>query len=231
MRTSLEQKTIRPGSLSSYSFYYSNRSQPMPVASASKKSSFKLPLKKLVLVLVVLLAGFLGFQHANSNPSSPTSADSNGISPVAAAAEPTYCKGNSLNKFVKVSIAKRHLWACEGGKVVYDAPVITGMEKYAATETPAGTYKIYSKQQDTTLTGSDETGSWKDPVAYWMPFLNNQYGIYGFHDATWRNNNEFGNVDPKTADNASHGCVELPLDASQWLYSWAEVGTTLTIDN
>jgi lipoprotein-anchoring transpeptidase ErfK/SrfK len=63
-----------------------------------------------------------------------------------------------------------------------------------------------------------------------MPFLQNKHGTYGFHDATWRNNSDFGNIDPNSKD-ASHGCVELPLNASHWLYEWAPVGTTVTIKN
>jgi lipoprotein-anchoring transpeptidase ErfK/SrfK len=104
------------------------------------------------------------------------------------------------------------------------------MSAYDATVTPVGTYHIYSKQADVTLTGSDITGSWSDPVDYWMPFLSNKYGIYGFHDATWRSNDAFGKVAADSSD-ASHGCVELPLAASKWLYGWAVVGTTVTIKN
>jgi lipoprotein-anchoring transpeptidase ErfK/SrfK len=104
------------------------------------------------------------------------------------------------------------------------------MEFLPADLTPRGTYHIYAKQTDTTLTGSDSTGSWNDPVKYWMPFLDNEHGTYGFHDATWRDNNEFGNVDPNSKD-ASHGCIELPLGASQWLYEWSPVGTTVTVKN
>jgi lipoprotein-anchoring transpeptidase ErfK/SrfK len=63
-----------------------------------------------------------------------------------------------------------------------------------------------------------------------MPFLSNKYGIYGFHDATWRSDSDFGNIDPNSED-ASHGCVELPLAASAWLYNWAVIGTTLTVQN
>ncbi|HEX5743928.1 MAG TPA: L,D-transpeptidase, partial [Candidatus Saccharimonadales bacterium] len=78
------------------------------------------------------------------------------------------------------------------------------------------------------LTGSDVAGSWKRPVSYWMPFLHNKHGIYGFHDATWRPDSEFGNVSPASPD-ASHGCVELPLASQAWLYKWAPVGTTVKI--
>ncbi len=102
------------------------------------------------------------------------------------------------------------------------------MEAQASTLTPRGTFKIYGKIADTVLTGKDETGSWRDPVSYWMPYLDNQYGTYGFHDATWRDNKEFGAIDANSSK-ASHGCVELPLDTAAWVYSWAGVGTNVTV--
>jgi lipoprotein-anchoring transpeptidase ErfK/SrfK len=63
-----------------------------------------------------------------------------------------------------------------------------------------------------------------------MPFLDNQYGTYGFHDATWRKASEFGNISP-TSQEASHGCIELPLASQKWLYNWAPVGTTVTVES
>src|SRR6185369_3393595 len=122
--------------------------------------------------------------------------------PVVVASTP--CGGNDLSQLVIVDISSRHMWACEGSKQVYDNPVITGMEFLAADLTPRGTYHIYSKQTNLSLRGSDSTGRWDDPVSYWEPFLSNKYGVYGFHDATWRKNSDFGNVSPNSKD-ASHG--------------------------
>jgi lipoprotein-anchoring transpeptidase ErfK/SrfK len=67
-----------------------------------------------------------------------------------------------------------------------------------------------------------------------MPFLDNGYGEYGFHDATWRTAAQFGNVNiysPYTDPvHGSHGCVELPLATAAWLYGWDHVGTTVTVE-
>lgn len=141
-----------------------------------------------------------------------------------------YCADNSLPQKLIVSIKQRKMWACNAGKTVYSNPVVTGMQMYAADVTPTGTYKIYDKQTNQELTGSDDTGSWDVHVDYWLPFLQNQYGVYGFHDATWRPNSDFGNIDP-SSKNASHGCVEMPLGASKWLYDWAQVGTAVVIES
>ncbi len=140
------------------------------------------------------------------------------------------CADNTLSQLVLVSISQRELWACQGRTVEYSSPVITGMAFLAADLTPTGTYHVYAKETDVHLIGHDSTGSWNDFVYYWMPFLNNQYGVYGFHDATWRPANAFGNVSPDSS-NASHGCVECPLATAAWLYNWTAIGTTVTIED
>jgi lipoprotein-anchoring transpeptidase ErfK/SrfK len=234
MKSPLEHKTVRPGRLSDYSFYYSNRRAPAAQAQAAQtpKARRKVPIKFLA-VLIFLLAGFFAYQNSNADhtkqPSTPSSAQQ--ITQPSAAAPANECAGNKLDKYIKVSINARKLWACEGSKIVKTTPVITGIEKYDATETPLGNYNVYAKQANTVLTGSDDAGQWSDPVSYWMPFLDNQYGTYGFHDATWRNPKEFGAIDAHTSDKASHGCVELPLGAMGWLYHWAPTGVSLTIAN
>jgi len=247
MRTSsLESKTIRPG-LNAYSFYRSDRHpySPPPVKTRRHSPAAMAIIKRALVVAVVLLAVVIGYRTATSSsghsPSLSTSASTKASSPAPqpakapavatpVVAQPKPCGTGNGAKSVVISISARHLWACANAKQIYDAPVITGMEAHESTKTPLGTYHIYTKQTDVTLKGSDETGSWNDPVHYWLPFLDNQYGTYGFHDATWRPGNPFGTVDPNTAD-ASHGCVEVPLDTSAWLYKWAEVGTTVIVES
>ncbi|HXE09864.1 MAG TPA: L,D-transpeptidase [Verrucomicrobiae bacterium] len=242
--SSLEGKTIRPGSLGAYSYYRSARRPDRPRAkhpSYIPASRSKLiPRKLIVAILVVAALIALPILNGGGNKQpvasqSKTQKTAPAASGTAAVATPAkkaanHCSGNGSAKLILVSISQRHLWACDGATTAYDSPVITGMTAYPATETPVGTYHIYSKQTHTTLTGTDITGSWSDPVSYWMPFLDNQYGTYGFHDATWRDGSAFGNVDPASS-NASHGCVELPLQTSQWLYGWAGIGTAVTIQN
>jgi lipoprotein-anchoring transpeptidase ErfK/SrfK len=238
---SLENKTIRPGSLLGYSYYHSSR-QAAPVAKAPQASrTFSYPrlhplfgrllIAVLVLAALIFLPILVGGGHSATKvptitpAASTTPSNSHATATVPAVTGP--CAGNQQS-LILVSISQRHLWACQGSQKVYDTPVVTGIDYLAADKTPTGTYHIYAKQTDQTLTGADSTGSWSDPVKYWMPFLNNQYGTYGLHDATWRDNSAFGNISPNSAD-ASHGCVELPLSASAWLYNWAQVGTTVTI--
>ncbi len=228
MRSSLDSKTVRPG-LAAYSFYRADRrplsrTQAKPARRTKPGSSSA---AKVLTVLAVVIAAFIGYHSATSSSSSNGAAPFINLTPTANQSNP--CAAGNLPKYIIVGIGKRHLWACAVHKQVYDTPAITGMTAHASTTTPTGTYKIYAKQTNITLTGSDEAGSWNDPVHYWMPFLDNQYGTYGFHDATWRPGNPFGKVSPSSSD-ASHGCVELPLPASAWLFNWADIGTPVAIE-
>lgn len=181
------------------------------------------------LLMLILLSTFgaygwhtFGYKHTVSATKHAAT------TPKTVAQKQSPCISNTTGKLIIVSISKRHLWACAGSSQQYDSAVVTGQENLAADLTPTGTYQIYGKQTNLYLKGSDSTGSWNDYVYYWMPFLHNQYGTYGFHDATWRGNGEFGTIDPYSSQ-GSHGCVELPLATAKWLYSWAQNGTTVSI--
>lgn len=203
---------------------------------------------KLLLVLVVIFVGAGAVAYSlHKSPAAPKSSQNTSAKSSTNTAQnqappaTNYCGSNTSGQDIVVSISKQHMWACDGTKVSYDNPVITGMQMYPSELTPVGTYHIYSKLNDQTLAGSDFTGHWSDYVYYWMPFLDNQYGTYGFHDLTQtangangRADSDFGNVDinaPYTAaKHGSHGCVEMPLAAAKWLYNWAVVGTAVTIE-
>jgi lipoprotein-anchoring transpeptidase ErfK/SrfK len=247
MKSSAMETRSARSDLMRYSFYSSGRRNVPVLAPKVKHRKHRIILPLLVL-LVLFGAGAYALKPADKNSSAVTtkakpvasaaktvkpnlSSSNNSAANATAAAAATstnYCAGNTLSDYIQVSISLRHLWACEGSSTVYNSPVVTGIEYLAADQTPVGTYKIYGKYTDTYLKGSDSTGSWDDYVNYWMPFLNNQYGSYGLHDATWRPTTAFGNIDPDSA-NASHGCVELPLGTAAWLYNWAPIGTTVTI--
>lgn len=203
-----------------------------------------LKIKALLIVLVIVAASLWVHSHQQAvtqqKVQKAVATAKATATQKAAAVLASHCAGNLVGQEVIVSISAQHMWACSGTTVSYDNAVITGMQQYPADLTPTGTYKIYGKMTDQTLAGHDSTGSWSDFVNYWMPFLDNQYGTYGFHDLTQtangsngRADSDFGNVDinaPYTAaKHGSHGCVELPLTAAAWLYSWASVGTTVVI--
>jgi lipoprotein-anchoring transpeptidase ErfK/SrfK len=202
---------------------YSRRHHQSPAKRLSHKWK-----ALFLIVLVLVIIAWVSFSLAKTSSQSPPKTTATPKKTQTVPVAQNDCSGNNLSQLIIVSIGEQKMWACDGSKQVYENPVITGMENYPADLTPTGTYHIYAKQTDQHLTGCDSTGCWNDFVYYWMPFLSDQYGIYGFHDATWRVSSAFGNTSIYS-NNASHGCVEMPLAAAAWLYNWAQVGTTLTI--
>lgn len=194
-----------------------------------KPKGRKIPYVRHILFLLILVSFIifsLSFIVSKQNNSSPATNTSNQTTVLSS----QYCSGNTNSKLVVVSINRRRMWACNRSNAVYSSVVITGNQNLASDLTPIGNYKIFAKIANTDLIGSNSNTSWNDHVNYWMPFLQNQYGQYGFHDATWRVPNEFGNISPYSI-NASHGCVELPIASASWLYSWVKDGTNVSIVN
>lgn len=153
-----------------------------------------------------------------SRPASPAARST--ASPLARRAPiTTPCTGNSLPKYVFVSLAAQRLWMCARRQVAFATPITSGMTgEY--TETPTGTFTIQGRDRNTVLTLAD--GQQYD-VNYWIPF---QAPLFGFHDAPWQH---FPYGSPKYRTDGSHGCVHLPLAAIAFLYAWAPVGTPVRI--
>ncbi len=203
--------------------------QQKAVPSKQKRLSFT---KRLMIIFIVLAIGGGVFYGVKNKSSTSTYQSKNAGSSIAKVNSkpslPDACSGNKLSQEVIVILSEQHAWACSYTQIEMSSDVVTGYTGNPADVTPTGTYYIYAKEQNVDLKGNDGVTSWNDPVSYWMPFLFNQYGAYGFHDATWRTPNQFGHIST-ASPNASHGCVEMPLASAAWLYSWAKIGTAVTI--
>jgi len=220
---------------------YPNRNRAQ--FNASQRPKHKSHIFRNLSMLIIILALASGLLYASKNRQHVLKFTPTTKNTVAAVATPKpktstnteaelasldVCNGNTLAQNVIVVISKQHLWACKYNKVVYNSPVTTGYDKYASDITPVGVYHIYNKYTNVQLTGSDKLGSWNVHVDYWMPFLFNQYGAYGLHDADWVKPSQFGHISPNSKL-ASHGCVELPTPTAKWIYNWIDVGSTVTI--
>ncbi len=225
------KQRIQPRNPSIYSHY------SPPIHAESKKSVPKNGPTTLVVGFVLLIA----FVLASITYANLSQRNGDGIFGIAASKSESNlkklaanaCADNKHRQELVVSVNKQRMWACSYTVPVQNAPVVSGMERYAADLTPVGTYHITQKQQNIPLIGSDSNGGWSVHVDYWLQFLENQYGRYGFHDATWRKPTEFGHVNvyaPFSANpHGSRGCVEAPLAAMKWIYDWTAVGTTVVI--
>lgn len=121
--------------------------------------------------------------------------------------------------YVDVDLTEQHARYYDAdGNLLWESGCITG-KPTGGNETPTGVWKVNSvskKDVSTMLRGpkqDDGSYEWESPVAVWIPFIRNSYGL---HDATWQRDASFSNPDAyKTV--GSHGCVNLPLDKAQEL--------------
>jgi hypothetical protein len=119
------------------------------------------------------------------------------------------------DRSIVISLSQQALWAYEGGEVVERTYVSTGTEKFA---TPSGLYYVNSKIDSQTMEGVLGGEYYNVPdVPFVMYFTDRGHAIHG---AYWHEN--FGNT-------MSHGCVNLPLDIAEWMYSWAPMGMAVLI--
>lgn len=146
-----------------------------------------------------------GTPTAPAGLSTPTSAPPNTPTPA-----PTPPIGKFGPKWVDVNLTTQTMVAYEGQTPVYSSRVSSGVWDHP---TVIGTYRIYVKYVSTRMTGGVGAEHYDIPnVPYTMYF----YSGYALHGAYWHHN--FGQP-------MSHGCVNLPVDVSKWMFEWAPIGT------
>ncbi len=122
----------------------------------------------------------------------------------------------SQAKWIEIDLSAQHLWAWQYDQVVFGTAVSTGTYLHP---TPAGTFHIYAKYVADDMRG----GTPGTPEYYYLPavpYTMYFYQAYAIHGTYWHAN--FGVP-------MSHGCVNLPTPAAEWIYYWAPIGTTVWI--
>jgi lipoprotein-anchoring transpeptidase ErfK/SrfK len=117
---------------------------------------------------------------------------------------------------IVVSLSNQWLYAYEGGVQIFDAPVSTGRDGF---NTPVGDFAIYTKLPVQTMSGN------LGGEEYYVPDVPHVMYIYGgvaLHGTYWHE--MFG-----TGTRMSHGCINLPLWAAEWVYNWSDVGTPVSV--
>ncbi len=118
--------------------------------------------------------------------------------------------GAGGTRWVDVDLTHQMVYAYEGNTIVNSFLVSTGTWQYP---TVTGQYHIYVKLRYTDMSGP---GYYLPNVPYTMYF----YEGYALHGTYWHHN--FGTP-------MSHGCVNLSIPDSEWLYNFASVGTLVNI--
>ncbi|MGH2532814.1 MAG: L,D-transpeptidase [Thermomicrobiales bacterium] len=118
-------------------------------------------------------------------------------------------------KSIVVSISQQSLWAYEGNEVVLSTFISTGKARF---DTPTGLFFINAKLPVQDMAGVIGGESYDVPsVPDVMYFTGVGHAIHGTY---WHSN--FGAP-------MSHGCINVPLGTSTWLYNWAPSGTPVQI--
>ena len=109
-----------------------------------------------------------------------------------------------------MDLTNQRVHAMEGNTVVRTFVVSTGTYLHP---TVTGQFRIYVK-----YTAADMSGpGYYLPQVPWIMYF---YRGYGLHGTYWHNN--FGTP-------MSHGCINLTIPESEWLFSFAAVGTLVNI--
>jgi lipoprotein-anchoring transpeptidase ErfK/SrfK len=152
-------------------------------------------------------AGSLVLEIVEDTPvPTPRPADEN-AAPTAKPQQPPV--GNGV-RWIEVNLSEQRVYAWEGDVLMNSFIVSTGTW---ATPTVVGTFQIWNKTRIQTMSGP----GYSLPNVPWVMYF---YKDYGFHGTYWHNN--FGTP-------MSHGCVNLTIPDSEWLYNWASYGTTVKV--
>jgi len=118
-------------------------------------------------------------------------------------------------RWIEINLSSQYMIAWQGDVPVMETYVSTGRPGF---DTPPGTYYILVKMPYDDMEGVLGGEYYNVPeVPDVMYFTNVGHAIHGTY---WHNN--FGSV-------MSHGCVNVPLGTSGWLYEWTPVGARVEI--
>ncbi|MFN8459522.1 MAG: LysM peptidoglycan-binding domain-containing protein [Anaerolineae bacterium] len=121
-----------------------------------------------------------------------------------------YQRNPVVEKWIDVDLTTQSLVAYEGRQAVFKSRVSSGIWEHP---TIVGTFQIYVKYESADMSGGAGDEAYFLPSVPYVMYFSGNFGLHGTY---WHHN--FGTP-------MSHGCVNLPTRAAEWLYNWAPVGT------
>ncbi|MGZ8176440.1 L,D-transpeptidase [Williamsia sp. SKLECPSW1] len=173
-----------------------------------------------IVLTVILIGGAVGDRHDGTTQTVSAAVTSQAPTSTQSAeqiADAQACRTSSAPRTISVSISRQRMWLCTGTSTAVASPITTGIDT-PVDRTPVGTWKIIDRETDRYLVGPD----YRVFVHYWLQF----FGDYGFHDSPWQTF-PYGDIRYRSA--GSRGCVHVPEPMMARLYTWATLGTTVTI--
>jgi hypothetical protein len=133
-------------------------------------------------------------------------------------------------KHIVLSFSAQRVWAYENGNQVMTSLVTTGIRGSTTYGTDFGPMKILRRSHPFKFHSPWPKGSpywYPDATVQWTAFFTNSGEA--FHDAYWQADSTLGPGSQYQSWTRSHGCVHLPFDLAQWVYSWADLGTPVDV--
>lgn len=125
------------------------------------------------------------------------------------------------SRYIDVDLSSQHATMYgDDGNVIWSSAFVSG--KPDGHQTPTGVWTILYKESPAMLRPQEADHATK--VQYWMPFTSDGVGL---HDATWQSS--FGGS--RYIEFGSHGCLNLPYNSAQSLYSLVKSGDVVVVHN
>ena len=117
-------------------------------------------------------------------------------------------------KWIDINLSSQTLVAFEGNAPVFQSLISSGTAEHP---TVTGQFRIWLRFPSQDMNGRRLGYDYflKD-----VPYVQYFYQDYALHGTYWHNN--FGTP-------MSHGCVNLPTPAANWLFDWATNGTLVNV--
>lgn len=117
-------------------------------------------------------------------------------------------------RWIDVNLTTQRLVAYEGDNAVFNSLISSGTWLHP---TVTGQFRVWLRYTAQTMDGRRLGYDYYLPnVPYVMYF----YRDYALHGTYWHNN--FGTP-------MSHGCVNLPTPAAEWIFNWSSIGTLVSV--
>lgn len=115
----------------------------------------------------------------------------------------------TTNRWIDVDLAEQTLAVYENNQLIFATVIASGLEPFW---TRPGSFQIYQKKETETMRNNDPTDFYYLDNVPWTMYFD---GARALHGAYWRT--RFGYPQ-------SHGCVNLSVGDSHWLFNWAVEG-------
>jgi hypothetical protein len=126
-------------------------------------------------------------------------------------------KGVTTNRWIEVNLFEQTISVYENNRLVFATLVSSGVDPFW---TRPGIFQIYEKKPTETMSGAttaDRSDYYYLEDVPWTMYFDEKRALHG---AYWHNG--FGYA-------RSHGCVNLSVGDSHWLYDWANTGDTVYV--